>query len=292
MIVMENNAVVMIVMKNIAVEYFLDLRNFESRIVVGVDDTQVVVDKLDRIVWKTRNDMDSGFSVATVWDCIRSRGAKIDWYNLVWFSHNIPRHYIHLWLVIQRKLKTQDKLRQWDVWHQVQSFTGVPNMPSSLDMIVNLLSPGARKRSARSIIVKLVFAASCYFIWQERNNRLFKNQKRSEDQLIEVIKSTVRLKLLSCKFKKTKNWWLSSDPMARGSVYDFGYVLRVECQARAVLFFPSPRFFPLGFSWEGFLRRQSQMMSYYPSMQFWVGCGDSCSLNWFLPIRVIVSVVG
>ncbi|GJZ24147.1 hypothetical protein Tco_0561606 [Tanacetum coccineum] len=86
-------------------------------------------------------------------------------------------------------------------------------------------------------------------------------------------------------------WWLSSDPMARGSVYDFGYVLRVECQARAVLFFPSPRFFPLGFSWEGFLRRQSQMMSYYPSMQFWVGCGDSCSLKWFLPIGVIVSVV-
>ncbi|GJU99086.1 zinc knuckle CX2CX4HX4C containing protein [Tanacetum coccineum] len=273
MIVMENNAVVMIVMKNIAVEYFLDLRNFESRIVVGVDDTQVVVDKLDRVSfafhtvdtgarkklsfvtkglfefflfffssWKTRNDMDSGFSVATVWDCIRPRGAKIDWYNLVWFSHNIPRHSIHLWLVIQRKLKTQDKLRQWDVWHQVQSFTGVPNMPSSLDMIVNLLSPGARKRSARSIIVKLVFAASCYFIWQERNNRLFKNQKKSEDQLIEVIKSTVRLKLLSCKFKKTKNWWLSSDPMARGSVYDFGYVLRVECQARAVLFFPSPSF--------------------------------------------------
>ncbi|GJX47894.1 hypothetical protein Tco_0273084 [Tanacetum coccineum] len=91
------------------------------------------------------------------------------------------------------------------VWQQVQSFTGVPNMPSSLDMIVNLLSLGAQKRSARSIIVKLVFAASCYFIWKEQNNRLFKNQKKFEDQLIEVIKSTVRLKLLSCKFKKTKN---------------------------------------------------------------------------------------
>ncbi|GJT03162.1 putative RNA-directed DNA polymerase, eukaryota, reverse transcriptase zinc-binding domain protein [Tanacetum coccineum] len=242
----------------------------------------LVPNSLDQIVWKTRNDMDSGFSVAIVWDCIRPRRAEIDWYNLVWFSHNIPRHSIHLWLV----------------WHQVQSFTGVPIMPSSLDMIVNLLSPGARKRSARSIIVKLVFAASYYFIWQKRNNRLFKNQKRSEDQLIEVIKSTVHLKLLLCKFKKTKNiefflhlWKLLSDHMARGSVYDFGYVLRVECQSRAVLFFPSSRFFSLGFSWEGFLRRQSQMMSYYPSMQFWVGCGDSCSLNWFLPIRVIVSVV-
>ncbi|GJU61514.1 reverse transcriptase domain, reverse transcriptase zinc-binding domain protein [Tanacetum coccineum] len=87
----------------------------------------------------------------------------------------------------------------------MRSYTGVPNMPSSLDLIVNLLHPEARKRSARSVIVKLVFAASCYYIWQERNHRLFKNEKRSEDQVIKVIKSTVRLKLLSCKFKKTKN---------------------------------------------------------------------------------------
>ncbi|GKA75562.1 putative RNA-directed DNA polymerase [Tanacetum coccineum] len=198
----------------------------------------LVPNSLDRLIWKSINDVDSGFSVATVWECIRPRGEEIDWYDLVWFSHNIPRHAIHLWLVIKRKLKTQDKLRQWDVssntnlnllqcplckrqpdshdhlffecifslqvWSQLQVFTGVPNMPSSLDLIVDILKPISRKRSARNVIVKLVFAASCYFIWQERNNRLFKNQKRSEDQVIEVIKSTVRLKLLSCKFKKTK----------------------------------------------------------------------------------------
>ncbi|GKF72021.1 hypothetical protein Tco_0208135, partial [Tanacetum coccineum] len=49
MVVMENIAVVMVVVKNIAVEYLLDSRNFGSRLVVGVDDTQVVVDKLDRV---------------------------------------------------------------------------------------------------------------------------------------------------------------------------------------------------------------------------------------------------
>ncbi|GJT01143.1 hypothetical protein Tco_0822312 [Tanacetum coccineum] len=49
MIAMENIAVVMIAMENIAVVYFLDLGNFERRIVVGFDDTQVVVDKLDGV---------------------------------------------------------------------------------------------------------------------------------------------------------------------------------------------------------------------------------------------------
>ncbi|GJT93828.1 hypothetical protein Tco_1082673 [Tanacetum coccineum] len=41
--------VVVIVMENIVVVYFFDLGNFESQIVFGVDDTQVVVDKLDRV---------------------------------------------------------------------------------------------------------------------------------------------------------------------------------------------------------------------------------------------------
>ncbi|GKC77780.1 hypothetical protein Tco_1128554, partial [Tanacetum coccineum] len=87
-------------------------------------------------------------------------------------------------------------------------------------------------------------------------------------------------------------WWMSSDPMALGSVNDFGYILRVECQSIVVLFFPSPRFFPLGFSWEGFLKRQSQMASYYPSLQIWDTYGDSCALKCFFPTGVIVSVFG
>ncbi|GJX94924.1 hypothetical protein Tco_0349510 [Tanacetum coccineum] len=42
-------------------------------------------------------------------------GRMVIGYNVVWFSHCIPRHAIHMWLVIQQKLKTQDRLRQWDV---------------------------------------------------------------------------------------------------------------------------------------------------------------------------------
>nr|GFA83727.1 hypothetical protein [Tanacetum cinerariifolium] len=43
-----------VVMKNIAVEYFLDLRNFGSRI-VGVDDTQAVFDKRVSFAFQTED---------------------------------------------------------------------------------------------------------------------------------------------------------------------------------------------------------------------------------------------
>ncbi|GJU37220.1 hypothetical protein Tco_1185574 [Tanacetum coccineum] len=43
---------------------------------------------------------------------------------------------------------------------------------------------------------------------------------------------------------------------------NLGARLKVECLPTVVLFFPSPRFFPLGFSWEGFLRRQGWLAVY------------------------------
>ncbi|GJT14207.1 hypothetical protein Tco_0861249 [Tanacetum coccineum] len=91
------------------------------------------------------------------------------------------------------------------VWEHMKSLIGMLNIPSDLNSIVDFLIPLAKMRLARSVIAKLVFAASCYFIWQERNNRLFMRSKRSKDQVIDIIKSNVRLKLLTCKFKKTKN---------------------------------------------------------------------------------------
>nr|GEZ84026.1 hypothetical protein [Tanacetum cinerariifolium] len=81
----------------------------------------------------------------------------------------------------------------------------LPKKEGGLDLssIVYFLIMLANMRPARSVIVKLVFAASCYFIWQERNNRIFIKKTRSQDQVIDIIMSIVRLKLVTCTFKKT-----------------------------------------------------------------------------------------
>ncbi|GJW97776.1 hypothetical protein Tco_0179584 [Tanacetum coccineum] len=187
----------------------------------------------DSLEWRVLG-ISKPFSVTTVWDTIRPRGDVVGWYGVVWFSQCIPRHAFHLWLVIKRKLKTQDNLRQWDVsnhanlnlfqcplcgsqsdshehlffecafslhvWNYMKVFAGLPTVSSSLNAIVDAIIARPKRRSVRGIIARLVFAASTYFIWQERNYRLFKNQRRTHNQLIECIKSTVRLKLLTCSF--------------------------------------------------------------------------------------------
>ncbi|GJW40181.1 hypothetical protein Tco_0066026 [Tanacetum coccineum] len=169
-------------------------------------------DSCDTIEWRNEDGLVKVFSAHEVWSSIRPRGVKVDWCDVVWFSSSIPRHAFHLWLVIRRRLKTQDNLRPWDaaglnimVWHHLKGLTGLPNASDSIDAIINDIKPFAARRTSRSIIAKLVVAATTYFIWQERNGRLFKNSKRTVSQVIECIMNSVRLKLMSCRLKKTSS---------------------------------------------------------------------------------------
>ncbi|GJR56893.1 hypothetical protein Tco_1499055 [Tanacetum coccineum] len=127
----------------------------------------------DRLEWRDRLEIVKPFSVNAVWNCIRPRDAVVNWYDVIWDS--------------------------------VKSLAGLPNVIGSISIIVDLLIPFAKRRSARSVVAKLVVAACSYYIWQERNLRLFMNQKRSHSQVTDCIKSSIRLKLLSCTFKKSKD---------------------------------------------------------------------------------------
>ena len=72
-------------------------------------------DSEDKLWWK---DMDGNlhkFSVSHAWQAIRPHAPVIEWFDVVWFSQCIPRHAFLIWLLIGEKLKTQDKLRAWEV---------------------------------------------------------------------------------------------------------------------------------------------------------------------------------
>ncbi|GJU65543.1 sodium/hydrogen exchanger 6 [Tanacetum coccineum] len=152
------------------------------------------------------------------------------------FSYCIPRHAIHMWLVIQQKLKTQDRLRQWDVgpsidlnllkcplcdlvpdshdhlffecsfssqvWSKVRVLCGMDAIPPHLSDVVAFIVPLSKGKTVVSIISRIVVAATSYYIWLERNGRLFKKKTSTPGQIVDVIFSTVRLKLVTFKFKK------------------------------------------------------------------------------------------
>ncbi|GJS32608.1 reverse transcriptase zinc-binding domain-containing protein [Tanacetum coccineum] len=140
------------------------------------------------------------------------------------------------WRSRNGSLRTQDKLRQWDVgdadltlircplcdevpdshshlffecsfsskvWCYVRRLAELDSVPPLMHLIVIRLLSISTKRTTRSIIGRLVLAATSYFIWLERNNRLFKNTRKSPEDIRDMVMTTVRLKLLSFRFKHT-----------------------------------------------------------------------------------------
>ncbi|GKC93942.1 hypothetical protein Tco_1159384 [Tanacetum coccineum] len=189
----------------------------------------------DKLEWRLRSGSTKPFAVSTVWQFIRPRDVKVTWVDVVWFPNCIPRHAFNLWLVIKRKLKTQDNLRSWDVssslaisyplcesqpdshehlffacsfstqvWLHLRDLAGLSHIPPNLEVIMDYIIPMAKRRTSTSVISKLVLAALAYFIWQERNNRLFMCNKRPAAKVIECIILAIRLKLMLCHFKKSK----------------------------------------------------------------------------------------
>ncbi|GJS10956.1 protein LAZ1 [Tanacetum coccineum] len=187
--------------------------------------------------WRDHNGNLSSFSVAKAWEAIRPRGNQVAWCRIVWFSHNIPRHAFHLWLVMRNGLKTHDRMRQWDVgpngdlnalrcslcdsqpdshsrlffdcvfsskvWSYVGILADMDLVPPSMHDIMLYLQPMGNKRTARCIFGKLKVAATTYFIWNERNNRTFKKIRRSLEEVRDIIMVTVRSKLLTLRFKNS-----------------------------------------------------------------------------------------
>nr|GEX14277.1 hypothetical protein [Tanacetum cinerariifolium]GFA60145.1 hypothetical protein [Tanacetum cinerariifolium] len=169
-------------------------------------------DNSDSLEWRCRDGMGKPFSVHNVWDSIRPRDNLVSWCDLVWFHACIPRHAFNMWLIFKQRLRTQDCLRSWEVdtslavvWSHVQLIAGLTGAGPSLASIITHLMPIAKRKSSKSCIGKLVVAATAYFVWHERNSRLFNKVKRSVTKVVDCILSTVRLKLLSCRFKKSRD---------------------------------------------------------------------------------------
>nr|GEX34365.1 RNA-directed DNA polymerase, eukaryota, reverse transcriptase zinc-binding domain protein [Tanacetum cinerariifolium] len=79
---------------------------------------------------------------------------------------------------------------------------GMDSIPPWLIDVTSFITPISKGKTMVSILSRLVLAATSYYIWLERNGRLFKKKTSSPDQIVDVIISMVRLKLVTFKFKK------------------------------------------------------------------------------------------
>lgn len=155
----------------------------------------------------------------------------VEWHHLVWFSSSIPKHSFILWLAINRKLMTQDRMQIWQteinlyypfcmvekdsVDHLffncnfcreamrffVRKGVFIPE-GLSWDQVVSFAANSWKGKSVSAIVNKIVLGTLVYLIWKERNKRLFQSQIRSLRQFIDLVEEVVRFKIMTLKVRR------------------------------------------------------------------------------------------
>ncbi|MFS8020277.1 hypothetical protein Hanom_Chr15g01413761 [Helianthus anomalus] len=85
------------------------------------------------------------------------------------------------------------------VWEIVKKMVDMGSVDNTWSSIMQWMEQSANARDLDRIVCRILIAASTYFIWQKRNNRLFSQVQRSADMLSQVIINTVRLRLMGFK---------------------------------------------------------------------------------------------
>ncbi|GJR54077.1 reverse transcriptase zinc-binding domain-containing protein, partial [Tanacetum coccineum] len=81
-------------------------------------------DKEDSIVWRSKSGKDMKFSIKQAYQDLSSTNEGVKWYKMVWFSKNILKHSLILWMAVQNRLVTQDKYAA-EFWDKVKLKAGI-----------------------------------------------------------------------------------------------------------------------------------------------------------------------
>lgn len=132
---------------------------------------------------------------------------------MVWYSKNIPKWSFILWLAVQQKLNTRDRLLNWgmivegdctfctngqeshhhlffqcplslSVWDRMWRRSSNDQIPSTLPEVIAWYIQHVKGTSFRSLLLKNVLAATMYNLWMERNQRVFNQNASTQDQII------------------------------------------------------------------------------------------------------------
>ncbi|CAI9261358.1 unnamed protein product [Lactuca saligna] len=182
----------------------------------------------DRTLWRKRDGQVVEFDIQQVWRDLNFCGQKVPWAHLVWFKQCIPRLSFILWLAIQERLMTQDRMRFWDknknlkcvfcnlqpdshnhlffecsysslVWNMVKDKVGIISNSQGWETLIKEFQVLLKGKSIQDFISKIALAATVYFIWRERNCRLFRNGNSEERKIALNIFEEIRLKLIGLK---------------------------------------------------------------------------------------------
>ncbi|GKB89360.1 reverse transcriptase zinc-binding domain-containing protein, partial [Tanacetum coccineum] len=187
----------------------------------------------DKVIWIANNASPKQFTMRNVYDNLRDHNEEVKWGKLVWFSQCVPKHSYILWMAVQQRLLTHVRMRKWGsfnmmvcglcmrceeshdhlffeceyskaIWTKLQSLMACSINDHRWDDIVRSIAEKPCLNSIWSVIRRLCLGAAVYYIWQERNYKIFKDQKRKWSIVWQLVYDNIKTRLMGLTVKNSK----------------------------------------------------------------------------------------
>ncbi|GJS87390.1 RNA-directed DNA polymerase, eukaryota, reverse transcriptase zinc-binding domain protein [Tanacetum coccineum] len=107
-------------------------------------------------------------------------------------KQNYPDSYNHLYIQFHYSKK---------IWRDLKKKTKMVNMPDDWKGIIDAMNMQRKENTIKSVLRRLVMGVAVYFVCQEKNKRIFANEKRNVELLMDLISEKILLKLMSLEVK-------------------------------------------------------------------------------------------
>ncbi|KAJ6983827.1 hypothetical protein NC653_026594 [Populus alba x Populus x berolinensis] len=195
--------------------------------------------QLDACIWT--GTAAGNFTIDSAWNLLRDTRPRDSKYHLIWFPGHTPRHAFIFWIASMDKLYTMDRLLSFritttsscilcgvqaethdhlffncpfssTVWRDLAAKTLYCWPNTSWQRLLQWAASIFRKpKDFTHILSRMVLSTTVYYIWYERNNRIFKNAYRSPQELraeaYEVIRVCIMEKDYGRVPENLKNIW-------------------------------------------------------------------------------------
>lgn len=183
----------------------------------------------DHYVWKGHH---SGtFTVHSAWELLRESRSENCMHHLLWFKGHIPRQSFILWLASKKRLNTMDRLHNTGilahttcilcaaheeshnhlffdyhysniVWRTICSKASVqwPSLPRN-QLLIWAVNTYRKGKDIMHTIPRLMLSTTVYFLWHERNSRIFSQQFQSHHSTSRDILELIRTHIINMEHK-------------------------------------------------------------------------------------------
>lgn len=177
----------------------------------------------DKILWD--GTVYSKLGIADIWEGIRATGPFPNWYNFVWCKFKVPKYAFNVWLIVQERLLTKDRMNDFHMntdpacllcsfGHETHEhlFCRCPfvrNLYASWNVGITLVWDDFKNGNIftttgisqiKKEMTYLFVSVVMYSVWRERNKRMHEvNHRRSGTSILDEVKMVVREKLSTSK---------------------------------------------------------------------------------------------